>query len=223
LKRNHWIITYAAILAVHIVGIAIDSSLIESITKPMLLICLMFFFIQHSQTFPGSLRVTIIMALLLSWLGDVLLMFQVKDELFFLLGLGAFLLAHIAYIVFLHKVRVRESIRSNAWFLLLIVAYYSLLLSFLSPYLGDMKLAVRIYGLVISFMFLLALHMIFLANRHAGRLLVSGATLFVISDSVLAINKFYQSFEGSGIIIMFTYGLAQLFLVLGALNYASKK
>ena len=45
-----------------------------------------------------------------------------------------------------------------------------------------------------------------------------GALLFVISDSVLAINKFYQPFEVAGVIIMLTYGLAQLFIVEGAFS-----
>jgi hypothetical protein len=43
--------------------------------------------------------------------------------------------------------------------------------------------------------------------------------LFVISDSALAINKFYQSFELAGIIIMLTYGLAQLFIIEGVMRY----
>jgi len=43
--------------------------------------------------------------------------------------------------------------------------------------------------------------------------------LFVISDSVLAINKFYQPFEAANVIIMLTYGLAQLFIVTGAIRY----
>ena len=49
--------------------------------------------------------------------------------------------------------------------------------------------------------------------------MMAGAFLFVVSDSLLAINKFYQSFEMAGIIIMLTYGLAQLFIVHGAVKY----
>jgi hypothetical protein len=41
----------------------------------------------------------------------------------------------------------------------------------------------------------------------------------LFQDSVLAINKFYQSFEEAGMIIMLTYGLAQLFIVQGAVKY----
>jgi YhhN family len=45
----------------------------------------------------------------------------------------------------------------------------------------------------------------------------------VLSDSILAINKFYRSFELAGIVIMLTYGLAQLFITEGAISYIRKK
>ena len=219
LKRNSWIAIFFLVLAVHLVSIAIENSLIENITKPFLVVVLLLFY--SSSGGQSLLRKWIISALVFSWIGDVLLMFQSKNENFFLFGLCAFLLAHIFYIVYFHRLRVMENIRSNAWFLLLVVVYYAALISFLSPYLGEMKLPVRIYGLVISFMFLLALHMRSLRNRAAGGLMILGAAFFVISDSILAINKFYQSFDSAGILIMLTYGLAQLFLVLGALKQES--
>ena len=49
--------------------------------------------------------------------------------------------------------------------------------------------------------------------------MMTGALLFVISDSSLAINKFYIPFEYAGIIIMLTYALAQLFIIEGASRY----
>ena len=159
------------------------------------------------------------LALFFSWSGDILLMFVSRNELFFLLGLGSFLLAHIFYIIFFHQVRVREGVKGNPWLLVIVVIYYGALISWLSPYLGDMKIPVRIYGIVISFMFMLAMHMLVIKNKQAGKWMTGGALLFVISDSVLAINKFYTAFEGAGIIIMLSYGLAQLFIVKGAIDY----
>ena len=77
------------------------------------------------------------------------------------------------------------------------------------------------YAVVISFMFMLAMHMLFSKNKNAGLWMMAGALLFVISDSVLAINKFYQSFEMAGIVVMITYGLAQFFITEGAVRYIS--
>jgi uncharacterized membrane protein YhhN len=65
----------------------------------------------------------------------------------------------------------------------------------------------------------LAMDMLFIQDKRAGRLMMAGALLFVLSDSVLAINQFYQSSPLAGVIIMLTYGLAQLFIIEGAIKY----
>ena len=82
-----------------------------------------------------------------------------------------------------------------------------------------MKIPVLVYGVVISVMFLLALHMLFIKNKEAGKMMMLGALLFIVSDSILAINKFYQPFEYAGIAIMLSYGIAQLLITLGAVKY----
>jgi uncharacterized membrane protein YhhN len=146
-------------------------------------------------------------------------MFESRGEIFFLLGLSAFLVAHVFYILFFQGARQAAGIKSNPWLLLLVSFYYTSLILFLSPYLGDKEWPVRIYGVVISLMLLLALHMRQLPDKTAGPLMCIGAVLFVLSDSVLAVNKFYSSFEGAGIIVMATYAAGQLFIVRGAAQY----
>jgi uncharacterized membrane protein YhhN len=217
MNKNSWIILFIGALAAHLAGILISHQALQFISKPLIVIALIGYFL--SATKKTAFTKWVLLALFFSLAGDVLLLFQVKDDIFFLLGLSAFLLAHIFYILFFHRVRVNEAIEGRWWLLLIVVIYYAVLISFLSGYLGDMKLPVRVYGVVISFMLMLALHMGFLENKKAGRLMMAGALLFVVSDSVLAINKFYLSFEAAGVIIMLTYALAQLFIVRGAVAY----
>jgi uncharacterized membrane protein YhhN len=219
MKRSFWIILFIIILAFELTGIQLKNGTIQFIFKPLLMIAVGGYFLSQTNRAASSLKGWIIVALFFSWIGDILLMFQAKKDIFFLLGLSAFLLAHVSYIIFFHGVRVREKIKSNVWLLLIVVIYYAALISILSPHLGDMKLPVRIYGIVISFMFMLAMHMLFIKNKTAGKWMMIGALLFVISDSMLAINKFYQSFEFFGIIIMLSYALAQLFIIEGAARY----
>lgn len=222
MNKRSWIFLFAASLTTNIGGGLIKSQWIEYISKPLIILFLAAYFIFETKNMASPLQKWILFALFFSWTGDVLLMFQQNNSLFFLLGLSAFLIAHIFYIVFFHRVRIMENLRSNLWLLLIVVVYYGALISFLSRYLGDMKVPVRIYGIVISFMFMLAMHMLFIKNKTAGQWMMTGAALFVISDSVLAINKFYQSFETAGAVIMLTYGLAQLFIVNGAIRYIRK-
>jgi uncharacterized membrane protein YhhN len=142
---------------------------------------------------------------------------------FFLLGLSAFFIAQVFYIVFFHNIRMREYIRGNALFLLIVVIYYGVLVSVLSPFLGNLKLPVRIYGVVLSFMLMLAMHTILGKDKKAGLWMMLGAFLFVVSDSLLAFNKFYTTFNYAGVLIMLTYGLAQLFITEGAVKYIQSR
>lgn len=217
MKVNSWIVLFAVAFAGYIAGIQLPNQTFQYVCKPLLMPLLMVYFILQTKGITSKLKTWIIGALFFSCAGDVLLMFE--PEIFFMLGLSAFLIAHIFYIVFFHHIRVREAIKGNPWLMVIVVVYYGALITLLSPYLADMKWPVRVYGIVISFMFMLAMHMLFLKNRPAGKWMMIGALLFVISDSVLAINKFYQSFDAAGIVIILTYGMAQLFIVQGAIKY----
>lgn len=219
MNTSRWLILFLLALTINILGIYLMDEWLERISKPLLVVILIIYFLSETKSFGSSLKKWIVGALFFSWLGDLLLMLEEKDSLFFLLGLSAFLVAHIFYILFFHRVKVKENVQARWWLVVIIVIYYTALISLLYPRLGDMKVPVPVYGIVISFMLLLALHMLFIKNKKAGQLLTAGAVLFVISDSVLAVNKFYQPFEYAGIVIMLTYGLAQLFIVKGAAGY----
>jgi len=219
LKKQAWILLFSLALAANIAAGLLSNQLIDFISKPLIVVAVAGYFVLQTRHVSSPFKTWILFALLFSWVGDILLLFQQKDASFFLLGLSAFLVAHIFYIIFFHRVRVEEKIKGAAWSAVVVVIYYGALITFLSPYLGDMKLPVRIYGIIISFMFMLALHMLYLQNKQAGRWMMLGALLFIISDSVLAINKFYKPFEMAGVIIMLTYGLAQLFIIEGARRY----
>lgn len=219
MKKSPWFIVFIIALAGDLAGILLKNEMLQYICKPLIILSLAGWFIAATGRSRSRLSKWILAALFFSWAGDIFLMFQDNSPDFFLFGLAAFLLAHIFYIIFFHQVRTREGIKGNLFLLIPVTVYYAGLIIWLSPYLGDMTLPVRIYGLVISFMLMLALHMSYSKYKTAGKQLLTGAILFVISDSVLAINKFYQPFEYAGILIMLTYGLAQLFIVKGAVAY----
>ena len=162
-----------------------------------------------------------ILALVFSWMGDILLMFESLNSNYFIFGLIAFLIAHVFYIVLFDQVRIREKFKQSLLPLLPIAIYYILLISLLQPNLGEMQKPVSIYGLVISIMLSFAADLWRLKDKTASFLIIFGALLFIISDSLLAINKFYRQFEYAGIAIMLTYGIAQLLITLGAARYIS--
>lgn len=222
MKKKGFIIFFFVLLLVNITGGEIGNALLQYISKPLLMPVLMLYFLACTGKVESGLKKWVLLALFFSWAGDVLLMFQEKMPDFFLFGLSAFLLAHVFYILFFHGIRTREGIKGNFFLLLPVAGYYGGLIMLLSSHLGDMKMPVIIYGLVISFMLVLALHMLYSRNKEAGKLLAAGAALFVVSDSLLAINRFYQAFSFANIAVMLTYGIAQYLIVKGACLYKRK-
>src|SRR6266498_5514104 len=191
MKKTLWIILFLFVLFANLIAIYLNSETLRFISKPLLMPVLVAYLLTQTRSVSSNLKTWNILALFFSWVGDILLMFEEKKSIFFLLGLSAFLVAQVFYIIFFHNIRMREYIRGNALFLLLVIVYYSILISVLSPYLGNMKLPVRIYGVILSFMLMLAMHTLFSKNKKAGFWMMLGAVLFVTSDSLLAFNKFY--------------------------------
>ena len=223
MKKKVWIILFTLVLLIDLAAIYLNYESLRFFTKPLLVPLLAIYLLLETNTTNSSLKAWIFLALLFSWVGDILLLFEGSGSNFFLFGLSAFLVAQVFYIVFFHNIRMREYIRGNALLLLLVIVYYSILISVLSPYLGNMKLPVRIYGVVLSFMVMLAMHTVLGKNKKAAVWMTTGAILFVVSDSLLAFNKFFSAFNYSGLIIMVTYGLAQLFITEGAVRYINSE
>jgi uncharacterized membrane protein YhhN len=102
--------------------------------------------------------------------------------------------------------------------LLAVMAYLVELMYILWPHLGPMKVPVLLYGITISVMLSAAMWQYQKLDNKTALFFILGATLFVISDSLLALNRFREPFAMAGISIMATYILAQLFIVMGAIK-----
>jgi len=219
MKKSIWISLFVVVFLPDLFAVYTNNETLRYITKPWLMPLLVLFFIFNTISFSSSLKKWIVIALLFSWLGDILLMFESANSNFFIFGLIAFLLGHIFYIVLFDQVRLREKFKQSLFPLLPIAVYYILLISLLQPNLGGMQKPVSIYGLVISIMLSFAIDLWKLKDKTTAFLIIFGAVLFITSDSLLAINKFYKQFEYAGIAVMSTYGLAQLLITVGATRY----
>ena len=160
-------------------------------------------------------------ALVFSWIGDVVLMFQSMNPLFFIGGLIAFLIGHIIYMILFNKEK-RSDMPQNSSFirigLIAIAAYLIVMLTLLFPHLGSMRLPVAVYALVISAMLATAVLSYSGWESPANAWIMRGAILFVLSDSILAFNKFYQPIWLASFFIMVTYLAAQYTIVVGVLK-----
>ena len=161
----------------------------------------------------GGVRVLFVVALVLSLVGDVALMLPARDRLF-PVGLGAFLTAHLAYIWGLILLAGVDGGLSPAWLAVGVVL----------ALVGAVTVGRRVLGAVrdrhpelvvpvAGYLGVILVMMVLAWGSH--RLLAAlGATLFCVSDAVLADNEFVRPRPGAHLVVMVTYHLAQALLVL---------
>ena len=222
MKKIIWQLIFFIDLLIHLISTQLQHETIAAITKPVLLISLILLFITEGNNKESNITRIVITAQLLSLAGDVFLIFEHNHPVFFIYGLVCFLLAHIFFIVVFNRIRKENKTIVEWWVTIFVAGFYGLLVWFLFPHLGEMKIPVLIYGLVISVMLFSALQLLFVRNNKL-LLITTGAILFVLSDSLLAINKFYAPFFCAGIMVMLTYAIAQFTIIQGLLNYTKVK
>ena len=156
---------------------------------------------------PGMRGKLLGIGFLFSDMGDILL--ELNRTEYFVFGLGAFLIAHIFYIT----VFIRRPVfnRQKSAIVLAIIIYGLILSKILIPLLGTMMIPVVTYLIVILFMGISAS---LGANNHF--FIIIGACLFILSDSIIAVNKFLTPVPFSSFWIMTIYYSAQFFIMNGS-------
>ena len=163
----------------------------------------------------------LICALIFSALGDVLLMLPGN---FFIPGLLAFLLAHLAYIaLFRHETRTAPWFPNRAALACTLLAGGAMF-TYVAPGLQDpvLKAAVAVYALVISLMAAQAIGRASVLGSLESLWVAIGAGCFMLSDSLIAINKFVQPIPLSPLWVLTTYYLAQMLIVANVLASAPR-
>ncbi len=223
--KNRWVFFLLAIVtAADIYATGTGATILRFITKPLLMpLLIMAYVMGHDRK--NIFSRLMISGLFFSWLGDILLMPEDNDGLYFILGLSCFLTTHILYIFYFLKISSQEKsfFRQYPYLLLFIGIYGAGLLYLLWPYLGELKIPVSVYALIICTMLVMALWQFKRIPWHISGYFILGAGLFVISDSILAINKFRQPLPLAGILIMGTYVAAQVMIVFGSLSHQQQQ
>ncbi|MDI9240318.1 lysoplasmalogenase [Lysobacter sp. LF1] len=149
-------------------------------------------------------RVWLIAGLLLSTLGDVFLMLPMDA---FVPGLASFLLAHIAYLLAL---RQRGRWFAAAWPFAVYALVAGAVLSQLWPGLpGELRPPVVVYVMVLAAMAAQALAVWWRQHDAASASAAWGGAFFVLSDALLAWDRFVAPFAAASAAVLASYWLAQ--------------
>lgn len=221
-KRTLWLFAFFAVSMIELWAEMSANTFLRNISKPLLMPILSIWFAVETTHIRKFARNTILTALGFSTLGDILLMFSsegASGPLFFLLGLGAFLIAHFFYTGYFFSKDKRQNgfLKKQPQWAIPSLVFVAALLWWLWPDIPEsMRLPVALYGLTITAMSLSVINLNRQVSQPVFRELLAGALLFVLSDSLIAVNKFGHPFNGARLMIMVTYLLGQYFLVSGA-------
>jgi uncharacterized membrane protein YhhN len=185
-----------------------DNRKIRFITKPVSVALIIAVFLTQIDSLAWPVWI-FLLGLVLGLCGDILLM--LPKDIWFLAGLGSFLLGHVAYIIGFFS----RGIVDPWWAaIMLLIPVVGIIILALRPIMKvtekEMKASVLAYGIVIGTMLWSAIALFFKSawNPTAAILAVTGASLFVTSDTMLAVWKFMK--KNTEFWPMVTYHLAQM-------------
>jgi uncharacterized membrane protein YhhN len=197
------------------IGLVTDKHYLRLFFKPLILPSLLLLYTlassQKNKWYIG--------ALIFSFLGDTFLLFA--GQLYFMLGLGAFLLAHLCFIKVVIKKMGKTTTNNVLLSFIIFFAFLFGLLFVLKGHLGNMQIPVIVYGLVITSFGALSFANYQQHKSKAALILLMGALVFISSDAMLALNKFYISNEYLNLMVMLSYIVAQ-YLIFRAMVFKGK-
>jgi uncharacterized membrane protein YhhN len=207
------LLIYSLIGALNILSAVIEQPLLRTFTKPLLMPMLLLYVFSQTHI---EIRNKLIFILVFAWLGDMFLLIPGNSSLYFQLGLGSFLIMQIGYIRLFSSQSSAGYFNLRQWFswpIIPVFIYVVGFLAFLMPLIPTaLYIPVGLYALALGTM----LYAAYLRKMDSSYyFILIGAIFFIISDSLLALAKFYYSFPGNSIMIMGTYIPAQLLLMLG--------
>ena len=203
-----FIAVFAIVCVAHIVFISLGKRTARRVSKVLLIPALLAAYIAS-----GTQLFFPIPALVLGWIGDVILIRKDK-KIFFLLGLIAFLLGHIFYIISFIECLERLSIGTLIFSLPLAIVFGTIAFRIIKPPKGTI-LPVIIYMIVLETVALLGLQVFASGFNFAGALIFFGCLLFMVSDLILSYYAFRMVKRLGAVFVMVFYILAQAGIILG--------
>ena len=174
--------------------------------KPLATTLILLVALGATQPLSPSYRAAIALGLLFSLAGDVFLMLP-SDR--FVAGLVSFLVAHLCYIAAFSPFTIARPLA-----LVVLLAHGLALLWMLWPRLGRLRVPVAVYAAVLLVMAWQAIAFWGRSLTLPALLAASGAVLFVVSDSVLALERFLGRHRYGRVVVLGTYFAAQWLIAL---------
>ncbi|MFT5999978.1 MAG: putative membrane protein YhhN [Neolewinella sp.] len=199
IKTLNLLIFISAVIAITLDATG-NTALYRSL-KPLTTVLVILLPMLCGRKAPKAYWLLTVAGLLLCLIGDIFLL----DGSNFVFGLAAFLIAHILFTIsFVALDKFKLYLAPLLILFAIGLGYYF----FLYPNLKSLAFPVLLYFLFIVVMCWQGVSLYLWKKTNAHGLIAVGVLLFLLSDSILALNKFIIPFDWSGILVLSTYWAA---------------
>ena len=218
-----YIVIFFVFLAIHLYASHIKRDSLRAPTKTVLLLAILGMYLEWSNYFNIKPSVFVILALVTSWLGDVLLI--PKGVKWFTAGGIAFWISHFLFIYSYYESGVVFS-NINPVLIVAIAAIYFVVVTFLFTKLKKSLPKALFYPMYLYLLTNGAMNAFAWFRLLSGSVgfvngLVTGigALLFFISDSTLFFVRFDKSWKDkSHFLVMLTYSIGEFMIIAGLIG-----
>lgn len=219
-----WLL-YIGLCIFHLTMIYLGQGDLVATIKPSLMPALMLVILVQTRL-RNKWSIVLIAGVLFGGLGDLLLMYE--GELFFGLGLLAFLIGHLIYIYLFAQEVIKEKkthyLLERPYLILPYIAVWIFCINLLSKHIHNFPgFPIYLYAFVIFLMSIMAINRWYAVSKLSWWTVFLGSLLFIVSDLSLSVKIFITPFENSSLLIMSTYLAAQGLIVFGCLNSIKTK
>jgi uncharacterized membrane protein YhhN len=202
---------FVLVSLVHLGALVADQGTLADVSQALLMPALAAFVATATRWPRGHLVRWSVVALGASWLGDSLPAL-LADDTAFLVMVGCFLVAQVAYIVAFAPDASRSVLRRRPLALLGYGAVLVGLLALCAPHAGTMLVPVAVYGGCLIAMAVLSTGVSALAGV--------GGAVFVVSDSLIALDHFVPGWHlpGQDVWVMVTYLVGQALIAVAVVQ-----
>lgn len=205
------LIIYIIVSAIHLLASFKENETLRKLSKPLIMLTiiatLIIYMISNNERY-----LLLLLAVIMGFLGDVLLLAKNKFFLF-VIGAFAFFIGHLLYIVQMCRILPYHISNYVYLFLFVVLVIWSIIVvKLFKEKVGKLSICASLYYFVL-FVGIIAAGAVHFAYKDIySMLLLLGFILFFISDVTLAYFKFFKRVKRSSFYIMITYIAAQALL-----------
>lgn len=211
------LIVYAIMAILHLICCFMKFEKGRNYTKVLLMFCLLFICLLNGIN-TGNLYVLIMLALIFAMISDIFLLME-NNQKMFACSICLNLISYLLYIIqMINKLPFKIELYFYIILLAFLLCWCLILVPKLKPYVKELSALLAIYSFTLLFGVVIGLISFLINSSLSSIMLIIGFILFIVSNVMLCVVRFYKPFRRYHFYLMIPYVLAQLLVIYGLLR-----